>query len=158
MISIGYLCGVAVLTMTPQRTWDGPVGLVRVGIAHLHDQGVAPGVGFIGVQTIANVLMFVPIGAFAAAALGVRWWWLATVCCIVLTVAIESTQRGIPGRVSGERDLIANAVGGLLGVLLVVAVRHLPDVMRIARPAPLADSKLTPAHGTLDGCSTVTRS
>jgi VanZ family protein len=42
--------------------------------------------------------------------------------CVALTVGIESAQLGIPGRVPDERDLLANTVGGVLGVLVALVL------------------------------------
>jgi hypothetical protein len=70
---------------------------------------------------IDNVALFVPIGALAAA----LWWrrpalgvWLG---CVLLSVAIETTQYLVPtGRVSNMADVLANGLGALLGILLAV--------------------------------------
>jgi glycopeptide antibiotics resistance protein len=72
---------------------------------------------------IANVLLFLPVGSLAAAV-----WWrrsLATVWlgCVAVSVAIETAQYLVPtGRVANAADVLANATGALLGVLLAAAV------------------------------------
>jgi len=68
---------------------------------------------------IDNVVLFVPVGALAAA----TWWrrraitvWLG---CFGLSVAIEAFQYAVPtGRVANVADLLANGAGALLGIAL----------------------------------------
>lgn len=79
---------------------------------------------------IDNVALFVPIGALAAAS----WWrrssaavWIG---CVAFSVVIEATQFLIPtGRVANMADVLANATGAALGILLAVllGVRVVPD-------------------------------
>jgi VanZ family protein len=64
--------------------------------------------------------------------LGARWWWAAIAGCLAMTVFIESAQRAIPGRVPDERDLVANTLGGVIGVL-VMLVLTAPGELRRAR-------------------------
>lgn len=68
---------------------------------------------------IDNIVLFIPVGALAAA----TWWrrpavgvWFA---CIGLSLAIETFQYVVPtGRVANVADLLANGTGALLGVAL----------------------------------------
>lgn len=72
-------------------------------------------------EFVANVLLFVPWGALAVLALGARRWMLAAAGAGALTLAIEIAQ--IPlARISDPRDLVANAVGALLGIALGAAL------------------------------------
>lgn len=76
---------------------------------------------------IANVVLFVPLGALAAAV----WWrrsrvvvWLG---CVALSVTIEAAQYLVPtGRVANVADVLANATGALLGVLLTAGLGTRP--------------------------------
>ena len=66
-------------------------------------------------ELIANVLVFVPLGLL----LGVElkrpgWWWKLAVICL-LSVALETTQYVLA---IGRTDVITNAVGGLVGLVL----------------------------------------
>ena len=68
-----------------------------------------------------NVALFVPIGAMAAAAL--RWRSLLTVwlLCVAFSVGVETFQYLVPtGRVANAADVLANAAGALLGLVLAV--------------------------------------
>jgi glycopeptide antibiotics resistance protein len=79
---------------------------------------------------VANVVLFLPVGALAAAV----WWrrplvavWLG---CIALSVTIEAVQYLVPtGRVANAADVLANATGALLGVLVATGLgtRPRPD-------------------------------
>lgn len=82
---------------------------------------------------IDNVALFVPVGALATAV----WWrrspvlvWLG---CVGLSVGIEAFQYLVPtGRVANAADVVANATGALLGVVLalLVGVRRGPRAPR----------------------------
>ena len=73
---------------------------------------------------IDNVALFVPLGAFAAAAWPRRPLVLVWLGCFATSVAIETLQYLIPiGRVANAADVIANATGALIGVLVAVVTR-----------------------------------
>jgi glycopeptide antibiotics resistance protein len=98
---------------------------------------------------IDNVAMFVPVGALVAAV----WWrrslltlWLIT---LTISVGIEAFQWLVPtGRVANMADLLANGLGGLLGLGLagLCGVRRGPNGPR--QPAmvdqPLSTSNVMP--------------
>jgi glycopeptide antibiotics resistance protein len=64
-----------------------------------------------------NVLMFVPIGLIAGRYL--RSWWLRILTPIALGFAIEAIQLPLPYRVSDPRDVAANTIGALIGIVAV---------------------------------------
>jgi len=79
------------------------------------------------VETTANVLLFVPFGVLFAILLG-RWrWWLAFALGVATTLTIEFVQLFLPTRFSDPRDLIANALGTLLGIGVVAVVTAARD-------------------------------
>jgi glycopeptide antibiotics resistance protein len=90
---------------------------------------------------IANIALFLPVGSLAAAV----WWrrpllgvWLG---CVALSMTIEAVQYLVPtGRVANAADVLANATGALLGVLLAAGLRTRPRGAGAADP-PL--SRLT---------------
>lgn len=65
-----------------------------------------------------NVMMFVPVGVLAAR-MGARWGLTAP---LLLTLGIEVLQISMPNRISDPRDLVANAVGGVIGLGFALAV------------------------------------
>jgi hypothetical protein len=72
---------------------------------------------FGGLDVTNNIVMFAPFGFALALAMNRRWRPLAI--CVATTVMIETLQIGIiPGRDASFRDILANSLGGLLGVEL----------------------------------------
>jgi hypothetical protein len=75
-----------------------------------------------GVDVVANIVLFIPLGFAFALALNRRWWPLAT--CVTTTVLIELLQiRVVPGRDASLSDILANSLGALVGVELAVRRR-----------------------------------
>ena len=72
------------------------------------------------VEFLANVAMFVPIGIFFVLLFGRRLWFMSVISGVLLTLAIEFAQLFIPGRVSDVRDLVANSLGTVVGVLVAL--------------------------------------
>ncbi len=83
-------------------------------------------------EFLANVALFVPVGMFLLLLFGTRLWWLALTASFGLTSLIEFAQRSIPGRVPDGRDLLANGLGAVVGVLIAV-VLTLPGELRRRR-------------------------
>ncbi|MGU3411907.1 VanZ family protein [Microbacterium sp. M1A1_1b] len=85
-------------------------------------------------EFLANIAMFVPVGAIAALWLPRRWWAVAAVIAVALSAGIELAQAELlPYRVADPRDVLANGLGGLLGATLVGLVRSLLPVRRSLR-------------------------
>jgi len=80
-------------------------------------------------EFLANIAMFVPIGVFLLLLVGAERWWIALFLPLFLTIFIETAQRGIPGRVSDPRDILANTMGGVAGVVLAM-ILTLPATLR----------------------------
>lgn len=72
----------------------------------------------------ANMLLFVPMGVLFTLLLGRFRWWLALAIGGASTLTIEFVQLFLPARVSDPRDLLANTLGTLLGIAIVVVVRR----------------------------------
>jgi hypothetical protein len=96
---------------------------------------------------VANVVLFLPVGALAAAV----WWrrplvavWLG---CVALSVTIEAVQYLVPtGRVANAADVLANATGALLGVLVAAGLGTRPRAgaraaPAVTRPTPTASAR-----------------
>ena len=74
---------------------------------------------FGGLDVLNNIVLFLPLGFAFALASGHRW--RSVLACVVVTTFIESMQvRIVPGRDSSLSDLLANSLGGLLGVELAL--------------------------------------
>jgi glycopeptide antibiotics resistance protein len=74
-----------------------------------------------------NVVVFVPLGATLALALGGqpagRRLLLTTLTGASLSLTIELAQMAIPTRVSGLNDWVLNIVGTALGALLGLGIK-----------------------------------
>lgn len=128
--AIAYVAFVGWVTLGPQPVSPDPNSPLRQLIRAI--LATAPGavLGYAGLEFLANVLLFVPVGILFAVLLGRRRWWLAIVVGVGMTVTIETAQLFIPTRVSDIRDIIANTAGAALGVALV---RGIAAIRRPAR-------------------------
>lgn len=139
LVTGGYLAFVAWLTLTPQVDAAGHIWIIYDVLDAVHRHGYLLTIDATELEFLANVALFVPVGMFLLLLFGTRLWWLALTASLGLTTFIEIAQRSIPGRVPDERDLVANALGAVIGVLVAV-VLTLPGELRRRRrqhrPAP----------------------
>ena len=109
--------------------WPSPVdanysGILRRTLSQLHGAGVPGWVDYAFVETVANVMLFVPFGAVAAAWLNEQRMWLAAVGGIAASCVIETAQAALlPHRFATVYDVTANSLGAALGCLAVYAWR-----------------------------------
>jgi glycopeptide antibiotics resistance protein len=132
LVTGAYLLFVAWLTLTPQPIGPDQVELIERALDALHRRGYVESLDYDRLEFLANIALFVPVGVFGLLLVGAGAWWLALLAPVALTIGIETAQLGIPGRVSDERDLLANTLGGVLGVL-VALVLTLPATLRRRR-------------------------
>ena len=113
---------VAVITFWPgPPDPDGQLQL-RVFLQQAYTQGLPQWITFGKIEFGANIVMFVPIGLFGALALG-RARWLIVPLAVAASSAIEIIQATrIPERVGTPRDVLANGLGALVGLLLAELV------------------------------------
>ncbi|MCY7364334.1 MAG: VanZ family protein [Frankiaceae bacterium] len=71
-------------------------------------------------EGLANVLLFVPLGAAGGwlARRGRQWW--VVLALGVLAVLVEAVQYPVDGRDASLQDVVLNTIGGLLGVTAAV--------------------------------------
>lgn len=132
LLTGGYLVFVAWVTLTPQSYAAQHIAIIYRVLDVLHRHGYLLMVDDTRMEFLANIALFVPVGMFLLLLVGTRLWWLALLGSFALTTAIEIAQRSIPGRVSDERDLLANGLGALIGVL-VALVLTAPAALRRRR-------------------------
>ena len=73
------------------------------------------------IESVANVLLFVPAGLLLVVLLGVQWWWLSILGGIAVSVAIEMGQDlFLTGRFATIDDVYANTIGTVIGTLIGV--------------------------------------
>ena len=74
---------------------------------------------FGGLDVSNNIVMFVPLGFAFALATGRRW--RSVIACVAVTTFVESMQiRVVQGRDASLSDLLANSLGGMIGVELAL--------------------------------------
>ncbi|MDN5761778.1 MAG: VanZ family protein [Microlunatus sp.] len=132
LLTGGYLAFVAWVTLTPQVYAAEHIEIIYRILAALHRRGYLLSVDNSELEFLANIALFVPVGMFLLLLLGTRLWWLALTASFAMTIVIEAVQRSIPGRVSDERDLLANGLGAVIGVLIAL-VLTLPAALRRRR-------------------------
>lgn len=90
---------------------------------------------FAALDVMANIVLFMPLGFALAVAMNRRW--LPVAMCVATTLLVEALQVGIiVGRDASFRDLLANSVGGIIGVELALRRR------RLLWPLPTAARRL----------------
>ncbi|MFU8945849.1 VanZ family protein [Mycetocola zhadangensis] len=113
-----YLAFVGWVTLGPQPFDESNSGLIFEALRVLHRYEATAWIDYNALEFLANVAMFFPIGLFLVLLFGRRLWWLAMALGCGITLAIETAQIFIPGRVSDPRDIVANSAGAILGVVI----------------------------------------
>lgn len=121
-VTFAYLGLVTWITLGPQPNTGSGNSLFWAVLHFFSEHRSTSWLTYSRVEFLANVGMFVPVGLFFLLLFGRRLWWVAVLAGATLTVAIETAQLFLPGRVSDVRDLVANTVGGLIGVLAALVV------------------------------------
>ena len=132
LLTGGYLAFVAWVTLTPQSYAAEHIAIIYRVLAVFHRHGYLLSINDSRLEFLANIALFVPVGMFLLLLFGTRLWWVALAASLALTTAIEVAQRSIPGRVPDERDLLANGLGAVLGIL-VALVLTAPAALRRRR-------------------------
>ena len=129
VVTGAYLVFVAWLTLTPQPIGPDQEAFILRVLDGLHRHGYAESLDYNRLEFLANIALFVPVGMFLLLLFGAGGWWLAAICSFAMTFAIETAQLGIPGRVSDDRDLLANSIGALIGIAVALLLT-LPATLR----------------------------
>jgi glycopeptide antibiotics resistance protein len=69
-----------------------------------------------------NIGMFMPLGLLLVLTFGARFFWVAALGGIALSLSLEGLQQFIPSRVPDARDLLANGLGGIIGMFFGLAL------------------------------------
>ncbi|MGY1842655.1 VanZ family protein [Modestobacter sp. SYSU DS0875] len=120
--AVAVVLAVAAITLGPAEVVAGARRTVVAGVEAL----LAPWVGTVSrrpVEAVANVLLFVPVGALAALALRRSGPVLPLALGATTSVLIELAQGVLPGRVPDLVDVAANTTGTVLGVALATLCR-----------------------------------
>ena len=134
LLTLGYLGVVAWVTLGPQPLDAGGSRILYRALRFFGDHHLTSWITYDRVEFTANIAMFVPIGLLFVLVLGRKRWWLAMLIGIALTVTIELSQLGIPGRVSDPRDVLSNSLGVVIALLVTIPRRGSRPT---TRPVPL---------------------
>ena len=103
----------------------------------LHRIGVPDSFGYMELEFVANIGMFIPLGFLLGLALPGWGWWLALLILPAYSGLIEWTQGEFLGdRVSDIRDVVSNSIGAWIGTIIAAFIRamvHARDRRVLAR-------------------------
>ena len=144
VVTIAYLAFVGWVTLTPAADAPTQSDLVLRVLARLQGYDHLAWLTYDRAEYLANVALFVPVGLFLLLLFGTRLWWLAVAAALGMTSLIETAQGVIPGRVSDERDIAANTMGAVVGVVVGLVLTFPAslrrwrdeDIRRTARTSP----------------------
>lgn len=121
---VAYSAFVLVVTLTPQMPGSGVVSrAVHRLLYELQMRGIT-GVEFLDIEFLGNIVMFVPLGIFAALLVPKRVWWILLLMGTLFSAAIELFQGAfLPSRFPEWRDIVSNSTGFLIGAAGSVAMR-----------------------------------
>lgn len=138
-----YLVGVARLTLWPEAFSDQTGDSIRTVIAWLTARGLP--VTYAGVEAAANVALFVPFGVLAGLLVSRRRWWVVLAAGCATSAAIETSQLlFLPTRVATVQDVVLNALGTALGLL--VLARGAPHLGLSRNVATAPTDRASPAR------------
>ncbi|GAA0420002.1 VanZ family protein [Leifsonia naganoensis] len=115
-----YLLVVAWITLNPFPPDPHGNRLLTSLLALFADTPLLAWVTYDVVEFSANIVMFVPMGVLLTLLLGREHWWLALALGVVATLTIEFVQLFLPARFSDPRDLLANTLGTVVGIAIVL--------------------------------------
>jgi len=116
------LAAVVALTLAPRAiAWPART-LVLDALDHLPPSWSALVLGA-SADVALNIAFFVPLGAAIALLLPLRWAPASLLLCALVSLAVETLQAGIPGRVPDAEDVVLNTIGAAIGTVVVIAVR-----------------------------------
>jgi glycopeptide antibiotics resistance protein len=122
-----YLVALAFVVFLPAREASNVTGFVGVIAGWLSAFGLPRTAADVGVEFVANIALFVPLGLLVRLLRPTLWnWWPVALLAVVSSATIEVLQLVIPGRVTTLSDVIANTLGALVGLALAkwLAGRH----------------------------------
>ncbi|GEK21479.1 VanZ family protein [Cellulomonas xylanilytica] len=127
VVALLAVCCVAalVIVLSPWPLQRVSGGVTYHAIAALHERGVPSQVDYGLMEFLANIALFVPLGALGVVVLGPRRWWAVLAVSAALSITVELVQAvALPHRTASGWDVLANTVGAAVGLGLVAAVRR----------------------------------
>lgn len=123
-LALLYVLAVSFIVFWPVHVDSGESGET---LRRLLDAGYSAGwlptwFSYNQVEWLSNVVMFMPGGFLAVLLLRPRRPWLVPLGGLTATLIIESVQMFMPGRTSSLLDVLANALGCVIGWVLGLLV------------------------------------
>ncbi|WP_458116744.1 VanZ family protein [Arthrobacter sp. D2-10] len=116
----GYLLALSLIAFWPSPVDEGASGLIGRVLRVLHRLGIPGWFDYSLIESVANVLLFIPFGMLVAAYLPLRRTWVALPVCILASMCIELGQELFrPERFATPQDVLANALGAAIGTVAV---------------------------------------
>lgn len=140
----GYLVLVGVLTLVKGHLITSSEQVVRRAFDSRHAAWMPRRLDSNEIELLANVVLFVPIGMFLTLLVGARRWMWAVVASCALTAGIEACQAVLASGVPDVRDLVANSLGGAVGVWLALILTRASERRAALLPAPPESGELDP--------------
>jgi len=126
VLLIGYAIFVMIITLTHRSPGSGFVTLlVYKFLEKLQERGITF-ITYMGIEFFGNILMFIPLGVFAALLIPRKAWWTLLFMGTAFSAFIELFQATfLPERYPEVRDLMSNTTGFLIGAFFAVMLRLL---------------------------------
>ncbi len=122
---LAYLAVLALIAFWPSPVDAPAAGLLARVLRKLHSWGAPPWINYDLAESVANILLFVPLGVLLVWILGRSYWWVAAPAALITSGAIEVGQfLFLPARFPTFSDVIANTAGGVLGGALSYLLWH----------------------------------
>ncbi len=125
------LAVVLLVALSPTPVDQGYESAIERILTILHRNGVPRWFGYRWLEFAANIAMFLPVGYFLSLIFPPRFLWTAIPLLPALSFTLETAQfLMLPARFATFNDVIANSVGGWVGVALgalTVAAVHIRD-------------------------------
>lgn len=134
---LAYAVIVLVMTMWPTPITKGREAAVDKVITVVHRSDMFEWFGYSAFEFLANVALFIPLGFLVGLAFARRFIWVGLLLLPAFSAGIEVTQRLlISDRYGTMQDIVANSIGGWIGLLLAFLLRavvHARDKKVIAQ-------------------------
>lgn len=106
------------VSLWPDRVDDA--SFISAVLDVLHRGGLPAWVNYSTVERLANMALYIPVGAALAFAWGPRRWWAALGVAVAISVVFESLQNLLASRYPSWIDIVMNSLGALAGTALVM--------------------------------------
>ncbi|HLT68510.1 MAG TPA: VanZ family protein [Microbacterium sp.] len=124
VLFIIYLAFVMWVTMSPSLDGIGVDTVADRVLRVLYRLGMPESFGYMELEFVANIGMFIPLGFLLGLALPGWGWWLALILLPAYSAGIEWVQGEYLGdRVSDVRDIVSNSLGAWIGTFMAATLR-----------------------------------